>query len=210
MAKNNYYAVKNGHQNGIFENWADCSKQVHGFAGAIYKGFQTLKEAQIYLEGQEAINSEGFETEEEIMASLGEHEMIAYVDGSNKGDGSAFSWGIVAFSKHEKKTFNGMSTDPEQCKYRNISGELFASVHATKFAIDNKCTKITIYHDYAGIRHWAIGEWKTKNKLGKDYEAFFQKALKVIDVEFVKVKGHTGDKFNEEADILAKQALGIV
>ena len=30
-----------------------------------------------------------------------------------------------------------------------------------------------------------------------------------IEYEFVKVEGHTNDKFNEEADRLAKDALGI-
>lgn len=210
MAKNNFYAVKNGHEIGIFDNWADCSKQVHGFKGAIYKGFPSLPEARAYLEGQESKESESYESEEEIMANIEDGEMIAYVDGSNMGDGSAFSWGIVTFSKSlGKKCINGMSDNPEQIQYRNIAGELFASVKATKFAIDNKMTKITIYHDYSGIRHWALGEWKTKNRLSQDYANFFSKAKSLIEFEFVKVKGHTGDKFNEEADVLAKKALGI-
>lgn len=210
MAKNNFYAVKNGHEVGIFDNWADCSKQIHGFKGAIYKGFLSLPEAQAYLEGQESKESKGYKSEEEIMANIEDGEMIAYVDGSNLGDGSAFSWGIVTFSKSlGKKCINGMSDNEDQIQYRNIAGELFASVKATKFAIDNKMTKITIYHDYSGIRHWALGEWKCKNKLSKDYRAFFEKASKHIEYEFVKVEGHTGDKFNEEADVLAKKALGI-
>ena len=210
MAKNNYYAVKNGHETGIFDNWADCSKQVHGFKGAIYKGFPNLSEAQVYLEGQESKESEGYESEKEIMMNINDDEMIAYVDGSNMGDGSAFSWGIVTFSKSlGKKCINGMSTNENQIQYRNIAGELFSSVKAVKFAIDNKMTKITIYHDYSGIRHWALGEWKCKNKLSKDYQTFFKQAERFIEFEFVKVKGHTGDKFNEEADRLAKQALGI-
>lgn len=210
MAKNNFYAVKNGHEVGIFDNWADCSKQIHGFKGAIYKGFLSLPEAQAYLEGQESKESKGYKSEEEIMANIEDGEMIAYVDGSNLGDGSAFSWGIVTFSKPlGKKCINGMSDNEDQIQYRNIAGELFASVKAAKFAIDNKMTKITIYHDYSGIRHWALGEWKCKNKLSKDYRAFFEKASKHIEYEFVKVEGHTGDKFNEEADVLAKKALGI-
>ena len=30
-----------------------------------------------------------------------------------------------------------------------------------------------------------------------------------IDIKFVKVKGHSGVEGNEEADLLAKQAVGI-
>ena len=208
--KNNYYAVKHGHENGIYDNWADCSKQVHGCSGAIYRGFETLREAEEYYNGQEAVQSHGFESEEEIMAVIGDNELIAYVDGSNLGDGSRFAWGVVMFSKKlGKQTISGNSTDEKLIQYRNIAGELFASVEATKFAIRNKMDKITIYHDYSGIRHWALGEWKTKNSLSADYLSFFKKAQTVITCQFVKVAGHTGDTFNEEADVLAKAELGI-
>lgn len=210
MAKNNFYAVKNGREKGIFDNWADCSKQIHGFSGAMYKGFKTLEDAEEYLAGQEAKASKKHDCKDEIIDSLKEDEMLVYVDGSNLGDGSAFSWGIVTFSKKlGKKSFNGKSTDVRWINQRNVAGELFAAVHATKFAVDNKMAKITIYHDYSGIRHWALGEWKTKNRLSQEYKGFFEQAKGAIDYEFVKVEGHTGDKFNEEADMLAKSALGI-
>jgi len=124
MAKNKYYAVKNGKEIGIFDNWADCSKQVHGFPGAIYKGFPTLAEAEKYFNGQESKESKYYETEDELMKDIKDGEMIAYVDGSNLGDGSAFSWGIVTFSKSlGKKCINGMSTNEEQAKYRNITAD---------------------------------------------------------------------------------------
>lgn len=211
MAKNNYYAVKNGHNIGIFDNWADCSKQVHGYPSAIYKGFVLKKDAEDYLAGQESIISKRNDCEIELLKDLEDGEMIAYVDGSNLGDGTAFSWGIVTFSKLLGKVdLNGFSEDDNFIQYRNVAGELFGSVRATKFAIKNKMHKITIYHDYSGIRHWALSEWKTNNQLSKDYEAFFKSAKNHIEFEFVKVDGHTGDKFNEEADVLAKKALGII
>lgn len=206
-----YYAVKKGHKIGVFDNWADCSKQVHGYSGAMYKSFEDKKEAENYLNTQEALTSERHETEEDVMASLNEDEVIAYVDGSNLGDGSAFSWGVVLFTKEKgKHGISGKSEDERFTKYRNISGELFAAVNATNYAIKNKKKKITIYHDYSGIRHWALAEWKRKNDLSKYYRSYFEQAMKKIEVQFVKADGHTGDKFNEEADILAKKALGIL
>lgn len=205
-----YYAVKKGHETGIFEDWASCSKQVHGYKGAMYKKFEDRKLAEEYLAVNEALTSERHDTEEEVLSSLNDGEAIAYVDGSNLGDGSAFSWGIVLFNKEKGKVpISGKSEEERFTKYRNISGELFASVNAVNYAIKNKMKKITIYHDYSGIRHWALGEWKTKNDLSKVYREFFQSAMKSIDVQFVKADGHTGDKFNEEADVLAKKALGI-
>lgn len=32
-----YYAVWRGHNTGVFTNWGECSKQVTGFSGALYK-----------------------------------------------------------------------------------------------------------------------------------------------------------------------------
>ena len=42
MAKKNYYAVKQGKVPGIYRTWDACKAQVHGYPGAIYKGFERL------------------------------------------------------------------------------------------------------------------------------------------------------------------------
>lgn len=213
MAKKKFYGVKKGNEIGIFTNWQDCYKQIHGFKGAMYKGFETLVEAENYMAKQEAIQSERHESEEEVFAKLSEGEMIAYVDGSNLGDGSAFSFAAVVFYKKDgeeiKDSISGKNPNDDFISYRNVAGELFASVSTTQFAIKHGIKKLMMYHDYAGIRHWALGEWKTKNDLSKHYSNFMERARKKIDIEFVKAEGHTGDKFNEEVDVLAKAALGI-
>lgn len=41
------------------------------------------------------------------------------------------------------------------------------------------------------------------------YREFCAAAAKHIRFRFVKVKGHSGDKYNDLADRLAKDALGI-
>ena len=50
MAKK-FYAVKRGRKTGIFTVWAECSAQVQGFQGAVYKGFMTEAEARDWLDG---------------------------------------------------------------------------------------------------------------------------------------------------------------
>ena len=44
--KQKYYVVWQGNEPGIYENWADCQKQVAGVSDAKYKSFETLEEAQ--------------------------------------------------------------------------------------------------------------------------------------------------------------------
>ena len=49
-SRKKYYAIKEGKnvQNKIVTSWDECKKLVHGY-NSIYKGFQTLKEAEEYL-----------------------------------------------------------------------------------------------------------------------------------------------------------------
>ena len=186
--KNNYYVVKHGREVGMFYDWLECSEHVTGFPGAIYKGFQSLSAAEEYAKGPELIYSQLFETEEEVMATIGDNELIAYVDGSSLGDGSKFSWAAVLFSKKfGKQTISGSSDDKKLIKYRNIAGELHSAVESIE----------------------ALDEWETNNPLTADYLKFSEKAQKAINCNFVKVIAHTNDVFNEEADILAKRELGI-
>jgi ribonuclease HI len=46
MAKQRYYVVWTGRKAGIYDNWDECSKQVTGFTGAIYKSFPTRELAE--------------------------------------------------------------------------------------------------------------------------------------------------------------------
>ena len=50
MGKKNFYAVAKGRQIGVYETWAECKAQVDGFKGAMYAGFETVDEAQDFLD----------------------------------------------------------------------------------------------------------------------------------------------------------------
>ena len=56
---------------------------------------------------------------------------------------------------------------------------------------------------------WATGQWKTNNPLTKAYAGEMQNLSNKISIFFHKVAAHTGVEYNELADKLAKEALGI-
>ncbi len=81
------------------------------------------------------------------------------------------------------------------------------AMNAIKWAYENNYQRIVIYHDYEGIARWATGDWKTNQVGTRKYKEFIQKFNRRIDIQFEKVTAHSGDKYNDEADSLAKEAL---
>ena len=204
--KKRYYAVKVGHKVGLFETWDECNKQINGYSGAIYKSFSTKKEANAYLTGAEAPE------EAYVSKPDSEKEIYAYVDGSYDVKTGAYSYGIVLlFHSGDVKTLNGKSENDKAASMRNVAGELKGAAVAMQYAVNNGYEKLTIFHDYEGIGKWARKEWKTNLEATKAYADYCDKIYKTLKkLEFVKVAAHTGVIYNELADELAKEALGIL
>ncbi|MFM1543652.1 ribonuclease H family protein [Helcococcus ovis] len=196
-----YYAVRVGRKTGVFSTWDECSKQVIGFKGAIYKSFLTKEAAQNFVGNIEKV--------EISKDSIKDNEIIAYVDGSYNISTGEFGYGVILLDNHQEITFNKVIYDDELKNQRNVAGEVFGSMAAIDKAIELKKSKIYIHFDYMGIRAWAIGEWKTNIQLTKDYKKFIDEKSSLIDIEFIKVKAHSNNKYNDIADRLAKNAVGI-
>ena len=200
MAKK-FYAVKVGKIPGIYETWPDCQDQINGYSGAVYKGFATREEAAAFISGE----SDASKTPEEIE----ETQAVAYVDGSYDATTSAFSYGMVLFYNQEEHHFSEKYTDTELAQMHNVAGEIKGSEAAIRYCLEHNIESITIYHDYEGIAKWCNGEWQAKKEGTIAYANFYKEASAKVRIQFVKVKGHSGDKYNDLADKLAKEALGI-
>lgn len=128
---------------------------------------------------------------------------IAYVDGSYVKKQNSTGYGIVFMYENEEPVF--MYGRCQSSKMRNIKGEIYAAQLATEKALEYGCEHIEIYHDYVGVANWVTGSWKAKKDETKEYRKKMNQYQTMIDIGFCKVKGHSGNEWNEKADLLAKE-----
>lgn len=204
MAKKKVYAVRKGKATGIFYTWDECKAAVDGFSGAVYKGFFTEEEARTYLAG-EAEKGESAESENPEPGQI-----IAYVDGSFEVSLGRYAYGCVILTPEgEIIRESGGGDNPESAALRNVTGEMLGSMFAVQWCIKHGYQAVDIRYDYMGIEMWATGGWKAKNELTQKYAEYMQRNAKRVKITFKKIAAHTGNKYNEEADQLAKAALVV-
>ncbi len=196
-----YYAVLKGRGKtpAIYTSWDECREKVEGYPDAKFKGFKELKNAEEYI---------GEYSKDDISKPTKKGLMVAYVDGSFSVSKNNYSYGVVILKDNKIiKTINGAGKNEKAAQMRQIYGELKGVMKAVDYALSAGEKELHVYYDYNGIENWAIGKWNRNNEFTQKYHEFMQKKMKEIKVFFHKVKAHSGDKYNEMADRLAKEAL---
>lgn len=229
-----YYAVKVGMTTGIFETWEECKASVDGCPGALYKSFKNLSDAYSYmgwsgkqlslfdLDSSMQSNFSDSETADNQTSPIFNKEVpdtdipfsssikaVAYVDGSFNIATNEFGYGVVMFHNGIQLHLSDSFKDEEMAAMRNVAGEIYGAMAAMEYAIKNDIRNLTIYYDYMGISKWCTGEWKTNKKGTILYKKYYDQVKKKVSISFEKVKGHSGDKYNDLADSLAKKACGV-
>jgi ribonuclease HI len=188
MPKQKFYAIKTPNESKIVMTWAECEKLTHGVKGVLFKSFGSRAEAEAWISGMEAPVPDGIRV---------------FVDGSFSPDFPKSGWAFVV-TENDVEIARGSGITAFDAESRNIDGEVMASFQAMRWLDSNDKTG-TICHDYEGIARWAKGEWQAKSNIAKRYVAAAQPYLH--RVSFEKVEAHTGVKWNELVDKLAKEAI---
>lgn len=132
----------------------------------------------------------------------------AFVDGSYNKYTKVYGYGGYLIDESGvKHLLQGNGSDPEMSSMRNVSGEILGAEAAMRKAEQLGISELDIYYDYTGIEAWVTGKWHANKEGTQRYRDIMRNSR--LKINFVKVKGHSGVDGNEEADRLAKKAVGI-
>ncbi len=160
MPNQKYYVVWKGRTPGIFASWAECEKQVKGFAGAEFKAFGSRAEAEA------AFRSE-YEAYRGTSSSLGKWKTASVkpilpslcVDAACSGAPGKLEYRGVFTESAEQIFHFGPFADGT-----NNVGEFLAIVHALSWMPKNK-SHLPVYSDSENGIAWAYkGRCKTNLK----------------------------------------------
>ena len=218
------YAVRAGRACGIFPTWAECKKQVDGFAGARYKGFTDVSEALAWLNGGErtlpqaapaprhATNPARRTAASQPALPDDEQDYVIYTDGSclRNPDGPG-GWAAVVTDVHTGEVTELHEGTPSTTNNRM---ELSAAIAAMSFP--QSPAKIAIYTDSQYLKNgftkgwlksWKSRGWKKADGnpvLNQDLWMKLDELYARHQITFHWVKGHVGVDLNERCDQLAK------
>lgn len=142
-------------------------------------------------------------------------EVIIYTDGACSGNPGPGGWGSILICKERLKEISGALNNTT-----NNAMELTAVIEALKM-LKFKCN-VKLYSDSAYVVNafnqkwicgWLKNGWKNSSKepvKNKELWEELYELTKVHNIEFIKVKGHADNKYNNRCDELARKAISTL
>lgn len=139
-------------------------------------------------------------------------EVIIYTDGACSGNPGPGGWGSILMYKDNKKEISGGKLNTT-----NNVMELTAVIEGLKL-LKFPC-KVKLYSDSAYVVNafnekwiygWLKNGWRNSSKESVKNKELWQELYdltKVHEVEFIKVKGHSDNEYNNRCDELARSAI---
>lgn len=139
-------------------------------------------------------------------------DVTIYTDGACSGNPGPGGWGAILMYEDIKKEISGAKKDTTN----NIM-EITAVLEALKL-LKMECN-VKVYSDSAyvvnafnqgWIENWKKNNWKTSGKDPVKNRELWEELYELTQkhkVEFIKVKGHSDNEFNNRCDYLATSAI---
>ena len=138
-----------------------------------------------------------------------------YTDGACSGNPGPGGWGAILMYKDYKKEISGAKKNTT-----NNVMELTAVIEALKL-LKYPCN-VKLYSDSAyvvnaflqnWVKNWQKNNWKTTDKKDVKNKELWQELIELTNIhniEFIKVKGHSDNEFNNRCDEMARNAINTL
>lgn len=139
-------------------------------------------------------------------------KVTIYTDGACSGNPGPGGWGAILMYNEKTKEISGACKDTTN----NIM-EITAVLEALKL-LKEEC-EVKVYSDSAyvvnafnqgWIYNWRKNNWKTASKDPVKNQELWEELYNLVQkhkVEFIKVKGHSDNEYNNRCDFLATSAI---
>ncbi|RMH05629.1 MAG: hypothetical protein D6704_09105 [Nitrospirae bacterium] len=203
-----FYGVQKGRAPGVYTSWAACQAQVTGYPGAKYKAFPSRQEAEAFVRGTSSRLAPFSLADNPELQTATSPAVEIWVDGAclqHAQGGMRFGWAyLIVQNGKEVHRASGHDVPSGARIHRNVAGEITAVLKALAWCHQHGITSATVYHDYQGLAAWAQGSWKAKTPFTQAYVQAVRKSG--IQLSWRKIQAHTGIKYNEIVDDLARTA----
>lgn len=211
-----FYAVKIGRVIGIYTTWNDCKKNIHGYSGAIYKKFDTIDEAKLFIKNDTVSGNQIINDNFDFLNCIN-----IYTDGGciNNGKKNAKAAIGIFFSENDDRNESRKLKSNGIHKLTNNRAELKAILVALSKVVDEiKMNKYIVIHTDSLYSIKAFTTDFTQKRIEDDIPNidYIKKGYNIIkkypNIKFHYVKAHTNSTDihsigNYNADQLATFAL---
>ncbi len=221
-----YYAVAEGRNIGIFQNWNKVKSSVHGFSGAKYKSFKTLNEAQKYLlitppdtvnnplydNNVNTVNNDNINNNN--INNNNNDKLVVYTDGSCKDKYGGYGYLVI-----QNNFVSPICGKVPYYPCTNQISELYAIYMAIQSLIqsykdDLIKTGVIIFTDSkycigcltTWYYNWQNNGWINSKKESVKNQELIKNILNMsvgLKIKYEHVKAHNGHVYNEWVDKLA-------
>ena len=148
-----------------------------------------------------------FEFMEKKDITFKKNNAIAYVDGSCDSKAKISTYGIIVVLPDKIKKYHGQVVGIPDNICDSRSAEFGATIQAVGIALSLGVKKLVIKYDCKAIADCLKGKVKKSDKVGLWFRGLYEKRREKMKIKLKKVKAHSNDKYNEEADRLARTTL---
>ena len=138
--------------------------------------------------------------------------VILYTDGACSGNPGPGGWGTLLIWNKKEKELSGSAADTtnNRMEMRAVIEGLRALTKPCHVKIHSDSALIVNAFNQNWIKNWKKRGWKKANKKPVENQDLWKEMLDAMEphnVEWIKVKGHSGHPLNDRVDALAVIAI---